>query len=168
MNDDAEPEDVRAAVGLNAVQLLRRHVLHRPEDRARHVTDVAAGSAAWDSRDRSRAASDPLAVNITFAGFRSRWMTPCRWALSSASPMAIATPSASWSGSGPRASRSVSVSPSRYSMTRYAMLEPSGIAPTRRRATRRCADASAMRRSSLHDRIAASQSRRWPTRAAGL
>ncbi len=63
----------------------------------------------------------PVFVSITLPGFRSRCTIPCRCALSSAS--AISTPifSVCVSGSEPPARRADSVSPSRYSMTRYSV-----------------------------------------------
>ena len=69
---------------------------------------------------RKSSSFTPDLVSITLAGFRSRCTIPCRCALSSAS--AISTPyrSVCSTGSGPFARRSISVSPSSSSMTRYS------------------------------------------------
>ena len=96
----AEREDVRPRVGLLALELLRRHVLEGPEDRAflrqallrrqrRQARLVGvAGAIAFASPKSS--SFTPDFVSITLPGFRSRCTIPCRCALSSAS--AISTP----------------------------------------------------------------------------
>jgi hypothetical protein len=65
---------------------------------------------------------------ITFAGLRSRWMTPpsCAAATPAASCRAIDMNSPA--SSGRRRIRCVSVSPSQYSMTMKGT--PSGVSPT--------------------------------------
>ena len=113
----AEREDVGPRIGLLPLELLRRHVLERAEDRAllRQVrllrrqresrrTAASAGASAF-ARPKSRSFT-PDFVSITLPGFRSRCTIPCRCAFSSAS--AISTPKRSTcsSGSGPCASRS--------------------------------------------------------------
>ena len=57
-------------------------------------------------------------VSMMLAGFRSRWMIPCRCAWSRALAISFACVSAWSSSSGPWPNRAASVSPSRYSMTR--------------------------------------------------
>ena len=57
-------------------------------------------------------------VILTFAGLRSRWTMPRSCAASSASVICCAILSVSSTGSGPRRSRSASVSPSMSSITR--------------------------------------------------
>ncbi len=75
-----------------------------------------AGAAA---RARPKSISlAPALVSITLPGFRSRWTMPARCARSSASAICAPKRSTSASGSGPRARRSASVSPSISSMTR--------------------------------------------------
>jgi len=87
---------------------------------AASVTPLPApGPASPVARARPKSMSlAPDFVSITFPGFMSRWITPARWARSSAS--AICTPSLriSAGASGPFASRSASVSPSTSSITR--------------------------------------------------
>ena len=82
--------------------------------------DCGAGGAIALARPKSRSFT-PDFVSITLPGFRSRCTIPCRCALSSAS--AICDPNRTvWSSdSAPLLRRSVSVSPSRYSMTRYSV-----------------------------------------------
>ena len=58
-------------------------------------------------------------VIITFAGFRSRWITPASCAASTPAAICAASSMASSTGSGPRSSRSASDSPSTNSRTRY-------------------------------------------------
>ncbi len=88
--------------------------------RAVWLSGAPGGSTAF-ARPKSRSLT-PDFVSMTLPGFRSRCTMPWRCALSRAS--AISSPYRSvWSSaSGPRASRSDSVSPSRYSMTRYCGL----------------------------------------------
>ena len=95
-----EREDVRPRVGLLALELLRRHVLERPEDRAFlrqraccvgsavRLDCGAAGAIAFASPKSS--SFTPDFVSITLPGFRSRCTIPCRCALSSASAISIA------------------------------------------------------------------------------
>ncbi len=79
--------------------------------------DFAACGAIALARPKSRSFT-PDFVIITLPGFRSRCTIPCRCALSSASAISIPYLSVCSSGSGPFASRSESVSPSRSSITR--------------------------------------------------
>ena len=96
----AEGEDVGPGVRLLSLELLRRHVLERPEDRpflrqrsARlRREDVkpgrrGAGATAF-ARPKSRSFT-PDFVSMTLPGFRSRCTIPCRCALSSASAISI-------------------------------------------------------------------------------
>ena len=56
--------------------------------------------------------------SITFSGLMSRWTTPARWAVASASAISPSSRTASGTGSSPpRVSRSRSVSPSTYGIT---------------------------------------------------
>ena len=87
------------------------------------VAVAASVASSWwlaaCSRARPKSSSlAPARVSITFAGLRSRWMMPRSWAAARAPAIWRAIVTASRAGSGPRASRSASVSPSRYSMTR--------------------------------------------------
>ena len=73
---------------------------------------------------------------------------PARWALSSASPISIASVRPRPAAADPRVSRSASVSPSRYSSTRERVdlrADGSGSERRRRRRARRCAGDSATR-----------------------
>ena len=139
VEDRAERPQVRPRVGLLPLQLLRRHVLQRAEDRparrdrsasrrpraSRTRAPAARRAPASFARPKSRSfatvtpeRSAPPVVSITLPGFRSRWMMPCLCAASSASAICAAMSSACASGSGPFRSRSASVSPARCSMTR--------------------------------------------------
>ena len=116
----AERKDVRPPVGFLALELLGRHVLERPEDRALlrssaccvgsavRLDGFADGAIAL-ARPKSSSFT-PDFVIITLPGFRSRCTIPCRCALSSAS--AISTPyrSVCSSGSAPLARRSLRAS----------------------------------------------------------
>ena len=81
------------------------------------ATDEPGSPSSALARPKSRSFTVPAGVTFTFAGFRSRWMIPRSWASSRASAICRAMPSASSSGTGPRASRSASVSPSTSSIT---------------------------------------------------
>ncbi len=77
-----------------------------------------AGATAF-ARPKSSSFT-PDFVSMTLPGFKSRCTIPCRCALSSASAISIPKRSVCSVGSAPLSSRSASVSPSRYSMTRYS------------------------------------------------
>ncbi len=82
-------------------------------------TPLLGAPASPVARARPKSISlAPLLVSMMFPGLRSRWITPARWARSSAS--AICPPSLTTSavGSAPRVSRCASVSPSTSSITR--------------------------------------------------
>ena len=80
------------------------------------VLPSADGTETYLAIPKSMTFAWPSPVSITLAGFRSRWTMP-RWrANSSASAISEAMRKASGSGIGPRASRSLSVSPSTSSM----------------------------------------------------
>jgi hypothetical protein len=67
-----EAEDVRARVGFVPGQLLRGHVLDRPQHRA------AAARSASDLTSPKSSSLTPEGVSITFDGFTSRWTNPAR------------------------------------------------------------------------------------------
>ena len=87
----AEREDVAARVGLVALELLGRHVLERPEDRAarrsaaallgavgRPSPATAAPAARRRACARPKSSSfTPVFVSMTLPGLRSRWTMPC-------------------------------------------------------------------------------------------
>jgi|CZKD01.1.fsa_nt_gi hypothetical protein len=60
----------------------------------------------------------PVLVSMMLPGFKSRCVTPLRCAFSSPSQISIPYFKTCATGSGPLRSRSASVSPSRYSITR--------------------------------------------------
>ena len=66
---------------------------------------------------RSASFASPCGVTRMFAGFTSRWITPCWCASSSAAATPQSSSSAGPGSSGPSASSSRSVPPSTYSMT---------------------------------------------------
>ena len=63
----------------------------------------------------------PDFVSMILPGFRSRCVTPLRWALSIASAISMANCSTCSRGSAPFCKRCASVSPSRYSITRKSI-----------------------------------------------
>ena len=69
------------------------------------------------ARPKSSTFTFPLDVSLIFAGFKSRWTTPCECAASSASAICLAMGRASSSGMGPCSMRSASVGPSTSSST---------------------------------------------------
>ena len=84
----AEAEDVRAGIHLLPLGLLRRHVGHRPDDRAlfgRGLRRCASGrrsprgaASVSFARPKSSTLTRPSSVTMTLAGFRSRWTMPGR------------------------------------------------------------------------------------------
>ena len=88
------------------------------------------------ARPKSRTLTDPPGVNLTFAGFRSRWTIPFSCAASSASPICRATARASSIGIGPDRRASRRASPLRRARARE--LRRRRIPRARR--SRRCAD----------------------------
>ena len=126
----AEREDVGARVGLLALDLLRRHVLKRAEDRALAVSGAACvGSVVGAPAPRRppRRRFREAEVEQLRAGLRQHDVAGLQIAMDDAVPVRLvervgdldrdsAAPRSS--GSAPFVSRSASVSPSRYSMTR--------------------------------------------------
>jgi len=100
--------------GSALARAMRRTLGVSPGGRVSLLNSCSAGARA-SPKSRSFV---PVRVSITLPGFRSRWMTPCRCARSSASAISVAYWTTSSAGSGPRERRAASVSPSRYSMTR--------------------------------------------------
>ena len=80
----------------------------------------AACGASVLARPKSSSLTPPF-VSITLPGLRSRWTIPCRCARSRASAIWIPAGISCPSSIGPFARRLASVSPSRYSMTRYSV-----------------------------------------------
>ena len=103
VDDRAERPDVAARVGLLALHLLRRHVLHgaqnRPLRRARPTSPAASSPTARSappapcSFARPKSSSfAPAFVSMMLAGLMSRWTMPARCARSSAAAISVATP----------------------------------------------------------------------------
>ena len=78
--------------------------------------ELAAGSIAF-ARPKSSTFTVLSPRTLMFAGFRSRWMTPCSCAASSASAICLAIGNASSIGIAPRAMRCDRSSPSISSIT---------------------------------------------------
>lgn len=78
--------------------------------------ESSVGDIAF-ARPKSRTFTVSSAAILMLAGFKSRWTMPRSWAASSASASCRARDTASASGSGPRAIRTVRSSPSANSMT---------------------------------------------------
>jgi hypothetical protein len=104
----AERPDVRAVVDGLAERLLGAHVGDRPDGAHRlraapagQLRDPESSTFTWPSR-----------VSITFPGLTSRCTIPRSCAFASPRAISVATRSASSTGSGPRAMRRSSVSPS--------------------------------------------------------
>ena len=76
---------------------------------------------AHDTTLRRAVAIKVLPNDVMFDGFKSRWMMPWRCARSSASAISMAYLSVSSRDSGLRTSRSASVSPCRYCITRKSI-----------------------------------------------
>jgi len=81
------------------------------------VRASAVGSCLSLAKPKSSSFA-PDFVSMILPGFKSRWMTPWRWALSSASEIWMANSRTCSVRGTPRDSRCSKVSPSTYSMTR--------------------------------------------------
>src|SRR5205085_2397161 len=102
--------DIRGGIA-DIAQPPRRIFLQAPANQP-----PAAGTVDM-ARPKSNSFAPP-SVRMTFAGLRSRCTIPARWAVSRASTISAAYRRAVASGSGPRSSTVLNVSPSRYSITR--------------------------------------------------
>ena len=83
------------------------------------VTDTVVSLATANSlaKPKSRTFACPFGVTITLAGFRSRWITPCSWASSSASAISMAIEVASFTVRGPDLIFAANDSPGTHSIT---------------------------------------------------
>ena len=88
---------------------------------------VELAPAATLARPKSSSFTRPVDEIITFEGLRSRWTIPAAWAAARPSAASVAMRRTSGSGSGPRARRADSGSPSTYSI---AMNSAPGLSST--------------------------------------
>ena len=81
------------------------------------VSRSPSGASPILASPKSRIFRTPSGVTMRFSGFRSRWTIPARCAFARPSASCAPRSSSSGIGSGPRARRRRSVSPSTYSIT---------------------------------------------------
>jgi len=86
-------------------------------------TSLSTGpvGVSWRARPKSRILTCPFVVTNTFSGFRSLWTSSFSWAAARPCAICTACSTALRTGSGPRRSTARSVSPSRSSVTAYAV-----------------------------------------------
>ena len=133
VEEEAEGEDVRAAVGLLALQLLGRHVLEGPEDRAfgRQVLSRLGGKDGETGKNTPRLRGCEFRqpeVDELHARLRDHHVARLQVPMHDPLPVGFLQRVGDLDpvtedllrGSGPFARRSVRVCPSRNSMTRYS------------------------------------------------